>query len=88
MALLEGRRPDPPPLETDDVRTVAVGTAAWALALAVLLVLRLTDATRVEGWWLAMCACGAVLGALGVWYCRRRQAAIERDKARGIPQRD
>ena len=88
MALLEGRRPDPPPLETDDVRTVAVGTAAWALALVVLLVLRLTDATRVEGWWLAMCASGAVLGVLGVWYCRRRQAAIARDKAAGIPQRD
>ena len=82
------RRPDPPPLETDDVRTVAVGTAAWAVALVVLLVLRVTGATRVEGWWIAMCACGTVLGLLGVQYCRRRHAAIERDKARGVPPRE
>lgn len=88
MALLQGKRPDPPPLETDDVRTVAVGTAAWLVALVVLLVLRLTDATRVEGWWLAMCASGAALGALGVWFCRRRQAAIARDRVAGLPQRE
>jgi len=88
VALLQGKRPDPPPLETDDVRTVAVGTAAWAVALVVLVVLRLTDATRVEGWWLAMCACGAVLGAAGVRYCQRRQRAIARDKAAGLPQRE
>lgn len=84
MALLQGRRPDPPPLETNDVRTVAVGTAAWALALVVLGVLRLTGATRVETWWLAMAACGAVLGLAGVQYCRRRRAAIERDRAAGV----
>ena len=88
MALLQGRRPDPPPLETDDARTVAVGTAAWAVALVVLVVLRLADVTRVEGWWIAMCAWGAGLGLAGVWYCRRRQAAIARDKARGLPQRE
>jgi hypothetical protein len=88
MPLLRGTRPDPPPLETDDVRTVAVGTAAWATALVVLVVLRLTDATRVETWWLVMCGYGLLLGVAGVWYCRRRQAAIERDKARGLPQRD
>ncbi len=88
MGLLQGRRPDPPPLETDDVRTVVVGTGLWLVGLAVLLVLRVTGATRVEGWWMAMCACGAVLGLAGVRYCHRRQAAIERDKARGLPQRE
>ncbi|MEO6206199.1 MAG: hypothetical protein ABIO67_12595 [Mycobacteriales bacterium] len=30
------RRPDPEPLETDDVRLVAVGTGLWAVALVVL----------------------------------------------------
>lgn len=80
------RRPDPPPLETDDVRTVALGTAAWAVALVVLVVLRVSDAVRVEGWWIGMCAWGAGLGLVGVRYCQRRRAAIERDKARGIPQ--
>jgi hypothetical protein len=88
MSLLQGTRPDPPPLETDDVRTVAVGTGLWGAALVVLVVLRLTDAVRVETWWMVMCACGLALGIAGVWYCRRRRAAIERDKAKGLPQRD
>ena len=85
MALLAGRRPDPPPLATDDVRTVAIGTWLWTLALAVLLVLRAADVTWVEDWWLLMCLAGAVLGGMGVAYCRRRRAAIVRDAARGGP---
>jgi len=76
MPLLAGRRPDPPPVETDDVRTVAVGTALWAVALGVLLALRLLTAVRVETWWLVMCGYGVVLGCLGVAYCRRRQARL------------
>ena len=82
------RRPDPPPLETDDVRTVAVGTSLWAAGFVVLAVLKATDATRVETWWLLMCVCGVVLGAVGTRYCQKRRAAIERDKARGIPRRE
>lgn len=81
------QRPDPPPLETDDVKVVALGTALWAGGLLVLAVLRLTDAAEVRDWWLVMCACGLALGLYGVHYCRRRHAAIERDKAAGIPQR-
>ncbi len=88
MASTRARRPDPPPLETDDVLTVAVGTAGWALALVVLLALRATDATRVETWWLVMCGWGVALGVVGVRYCRRRHAAIARDQARGLPPRD
>ena len=81
------QRPDPPPLETDDVKVVALGTALWGAGLLVLTVLRLTGAAEVQGWWLVMCACGLALGLYGVHYCRRRHAAIERDKAAGIPQR-
>lgn len=87
MPLLAGRRPDPLPLQTDDARTVAVGAAAWAVAFVVLGVLRLTETTRVETWWLVMCLYGSALGAVGVRYCRRRQAAIARDEAAGIPRR-
>jgi fatty acid desaturase len=76
------RRPDPEPLETDDVRIVAVGTALWAIALVVLVVARLAGA-GVHGWWLAMCASGAALGLLGVRYCQRRRDAIARDRAVG-----
>lgn len=79
-------RPDPPPLETDDVLVVSVVTGGWAVALLVLLVLRLLG-TDVHDWWLAMCGYGIALGLLGVRYCRRRREAIERDRAAGIPQR-
>ena len=87
VALLQGRRPDPPPLETDDVRTVFVGTVGWGVALVVLVVLRLAGAD-VRGWWIATCAWGAVLGLAGVRYCQRRRAAIARDAALGVPRRD
>jgi hypothetical protein len=79
-------RPDPAPLETDDVKVVAVITAGWALGLVVLLVLRVTG-TEVRDWWLGMCGYGLALGLYGVRYCRRRHAAIARDAAAGIPQR-
>jgi len=79
-------RPDPPPLETDDVKVVAVGTAAWALGLLVLLVLAATDAADVSGWWLGMCGYGIALGLFGIRYSQRRHAAIQRGKARGVPQ--
>lgn len=64
------RRADPPPLPTDDVRTVAVGTAVWVVALVVVALLRgdIEDATR----WAATCATGAGLGLLGIAFLRRR----------------
>ena len=79
-------RPDPPPLETDDVKVVTVITVGWAVALVVLVVLRLTGA-EIRDWWMGMCGYGVLLGLFGIRYCRRRHEAIERDKARGIPQR-
>jgi hypothetical protein len=72
------RRPDPPPLETDDVKIVAGGTALWAVAAVVLLVARVAGAD-VHTWWIVMCAAGAVLGLIGVRYCRRRRDAMARD---------
>ncbi|MFN2537805.1 MAG: DUF2530 domain-containing protein [Mycobacteriales bacterium] len=69
------RRPDPPPLETDDVKIVALGTAVWAVAFVVVLVLRLTG-KDVQDWWLAMCGAGALRGLLGVRYCVRRRNAL------------
>lgn len=79
--------PDPPPLETDDARAVLVGTAAWALALVVLLVLRVTDVGAVRDWWLGMCGYGIALGLFGAWYIRGRHEAIARDAAQGLPRR-
>jgi len=75
------RRPDPPPLKTDDVRTVIVGTVVWTVALVALLPFygRLDRADRLWLYW--ACLCGIALGGIGVYYCRRRDAAIARDAA-------
>ena len=78
------RRPDPPPLETDDVAIIAGGTAAWALAAVVLGIARVAGAD-VHTWWIVMCVCGAALGLVGVRYCQRRRAAIARDRAATDP---
>jgi len=77
MSLLRGnapRRPDPEPLELDDTKVVAGGTALWLAALVVLVVADLAGAA-VHGWWVAMCGCGVALGLLGLRFIARRKAA-------------
>lgn len=66
------RRPDPEPVETDDVAIITAGTVLWVLALVVLLVLR----GRLEDDdWVWVAAAGTFLGLLGIRYVRRRRAA-------------
>jgi hypothetical protein len=64
---------DVEPLDVDGVRTVAVGTALWALAFVLLLPFydRLEESGRV--WWLWTCVAGFGLGIIGWDYCRRRR---------------
>lgn len=69
------RKPDPAPLETDDVRIVAIGAALWGVALLVLGIASLLGA-QVHGWWLVMCLAGIALGLVGVRYCGRRKRAV------------
>lgn len=76
------RRPDPPPLETNDVPIVLAGTCLWAGALLVLLVLRSTDLAEVRDWWLGMCGYGIALGLFGLYYLRRRSSTTTRDASR------
>lgn len=71
------RKPDPEPLRTDDVRTVRIGTALWAVAVVVFAVLREWDAVWT-------CVAGLALGFVGIAYTKRRAAAIARDEAAGI----
>ena len=59
------RRPDPPPLRTDDRLVAAAGTVAWAVALVVLLIIGLPEDAR---WWLWVCVCGIACGLFGYWY--------------------
>lgn len=59
---------------------VAGGTALWAVALAVLLVLKAAG-SDIHTWWLVMCVEAVVLGGIGIRFCSRRQAALARDHA-------
>lgn len=68
----ERRRPDPPPLRTDDRKTVLVGTAVWAVLLVVTLVGR-DDLGGDRGWWPWSCAAGVALGLVGLVYLHRRR---------------
>ena len=71
------RRPDPEPLETNDVLIVSAGTVVWGLALVVLLVLGDRVGDDRDSWvWVA--AAGTFLGLVGVRYVRRRRAARQR----------
>jgi hypothetical protein len=77
------RRPDPPPIQTNDVLIAVVGTGAWSVALVVLLLVGLPEADR---WWLWVCVAGIAIGLFGVWYIPRLQrsrAAIEARHASG-----
>ncbi|WP_327587693.1 DUF2530 domain-containing protein [Nonomuraea sp. NBC_00507] len=60
--------PNPEPIKTNDVATIAVGTALWAVALVVLLIFR--PAPENE-WWIWTCATGVGFGFLGMWLVRR-----------------
>lgn len=70
------RRPDPEPLETDDVRLITLGTLAWLVVLVVLLV---TDAGGERDRWVWVAAAGTFLGLVGIRHVRRRRAARPRD---------
>ncbi|WP_433466778.1 DUF2530 domain-containing protein [Spirillospora sp. CA-128828] len=72
------RRPDPPPMQTNDVRIAAAGTAAWAVALVVLLIVGLPSDDR---WWLWVCGAGVVIGLFAMWYTPRLQAGRARQEA-------
>lgn len=66
------------PLDVDGVRTVAVGTGLWAVALLALLPFYgwLADTGRV--WWIWTCFAGIGLGLFGLAYCTsRRDRATE-----------
>lgn len=72
---------DVEPLDVDGVRTVAVGTALWALAFVLLLPFygRLEESGRV--WWLWTCVAGFGLGVMGWDYTRRRRRTTRTSEA-------
>ncbi|MFG2006499.1 DUF2530 domain-containing protein [Spirillospora sp. NPDC048911] len=74
--MTRARRPDPPPLETNDVRIAVAGTVAWAIALVTLLIIGTDDR-----WWLWVCVTGIAIGLFAIWYVPRLQSGRAREEA-------
>lgn len=79
--MAHSRRPAPPPLEANDPRVTIVGTVAWAVALAVLLVLR-EQIPVSDRWWIWTCAVGVAMGLFALWYVPRFKRARARKAQR------
>jgi hypothetical protein len=62
----ETRKQAPPPLQVDTARVVLIGTAVWAVALVVLLLL----GDRVDRVWTWTCVAAIGLAFLGLFVMR------------------
>ncbi|WP_244884221.1 DUF2530 domain-containing protein [Carbonactinospora thermoautotrophica] len=69
-------RPDPPPMETNEVLVLTVGTVLWGLAFGVLLPFHGRLAETGHGWWVWTCLAGVGIGLLGIYYTRRRREKL------------
>lgn len=69
----EERRPDPPPMQTDDRKVVLVGMVLWLLALGVLLVFlsAIVEAGLVRWLWTVLVGLG--LGLVLLVFAHRKQ---------------
>ena len=57
-----------------------VGTAGWAVALVVLLIVR-SSLPADQRWWIWTCVCGLAMGLFALWYVPRLKRARERSAA-------
>ena len=76
----EARPSPPPPLEANDQVVTWVGTAGWAVALVVLLIVR-DSLPAGQRWWIWTCACGLAMGLFALWYVPRLKRARARAAA-------
>jgi hypothetical protein len=84
----EPRRPTPPPpLEANDRLVTLTGTAGWAVALIVLLIVR-DSLPAGDRWWIWTCAVGLAMGLFALWYVPRFKRARARAAARRAAQAD
>lgn len=72
-------RPVPPPLEGNDAKIIAAGTAAWLVALVVLLLAGHHLAPR-DHWWIWTAATGAGLGLFALWFVPRLKRSRNRPR--------
>jgi len=80
----QAARPSPPPpLEANDQVVIWVGTACWAVALVVLLIVR-DSLPAGQRWWIWTCVCGVAFGLFASWYVPR----LKRGRARAAADMD
>ncbi|GAA3505691.1 hypothetical protein GCM10019016_128040 [Streptomyces prasinosporus] len=71
----------PEPLEGPVVATIIGGTVVWFVLFLVQLPFYGWFDEHGHTWWLWTCLAGGGLGLIGIWYVRRRDAALERARA-------
>jgi hypothetical protein len=67
----------PPPLEANDQLVTGVGTAGWAIALVILLIIR-SSLPAGARWWIWTGVTGVALGLFALWYVPRLKRARAR----------
>ena len=72
------RRPDPPPMRSNDLAVGLVGTGIWALLLVAALLARGSLEDSGRGWWVWTAVAGIVIGLWGTGYVWRRDARARR----------
>jgi hypothetical protein len=68
----------PEPLEGNVVGTITGGTVVWFVLFLVQLPFYGWFDDHGHLWWLWTCLAGGGLGLIGIWYVRRRDAALRR----------
>ncbi|MBB4934067.1 Na+/melibiose symporter-like transporter [Lipingzhangella halophila] len=85
------RQPDPEVLESDYRVPTALGTAAWIVALVVLLAMG-EGLDRSQEWWIWVCMTGIALGLFAFLYIprllRKRDEAEQRHAAKTAERAD
>ena len=76
------RQPAPPPLEGPDQLIAGGITAAWAVALIVLLAVR-SQLPEQDRWWIWVAVAGVGEGLFGLWYV----PVLKRSRARAAQRR-
>lgn len=64
------------PLEVNGITAVTIGTVIWSVATVICLFRLEQLESSGRGNWIWICACGVLLGLLGIRYARRRAARI------------
>ncbi|MFD8935568.1 DUF2530 domain-containing protein [Streptomyces sp. NPDC059578] len=76
------KREAPEPLEGPVVGTITGGTILWFVLFLVQLPFYGWFDEHGHLWWLWTCLAGAGLGLIGIWYVRKRDAALKQHAAR------